>query len=207
MNVTLGAEASSLTLTDTALTTLKISGPSSGTAGALTFSSNAAALTSINASGDNGNLTFTDSWAGAVFTGGSGNDIVTLAAALTTASGGSITFGAGDNSLLAVPGFGSIGAGVTVDGGSSGDNTISAALVNSGNAAGIKDFQILDVSGYSWLPGRLAAVDADHRRRDQLRLDHRHAAEPRGGRHGDGYARRRQQRADADSRGGPPPIR
>ena len=148
VNVTLGAEASSLTLTDTALTTLKISGPSSGTAGALTFSSNATALTSINASGDNGNLTFTDSWAGAVFTGGAGNDIVTLAAALTTTAGGSIAFGAGDNSLLAVPGFGSIGAGVTVDGGSSGDNTISAALVNSGNAAGIKDFQILDVSGF-----------------------------------------------------------
>ena len=149
VNVTLGAEASSLTLTDTALTTLKISGPSSGTAGALTFSSNATALTSINASGDNGNLTFTDSWAGAVFTGGAGNDIVTLAAALTTTAGGSITFGAGDNSLLTVPGFGSIGAGVTVDGGSSGDNTISAALVNSNNAAGIKDFQILDVSGFN----------------------------------------------------------
>ena len=73
---------------------------------------------------------------------------MTLAVALTTTSGGSITFGAGDNSLLTVPGFGSIGAGVTVDGGSSGDNTISAALVNSNNAAGIKDFQILDVSGF-----------------------------------------------------------
>ena len=47
-----------------------------------------------------------------------------------------------------MPSFGSIGAGVTVDGGSSGDNTISAALVNSNNAADIKDFQILDVSGY-----------------------------------------------------------
>jgi S-layer protein len=149
VNVTLGAAADSLTLTDTALTTLKISGPSSGTAGALTFSSNASALATINASGDNGNLTFTDYWAGAVFTGGAGNDIVTLATALTTASGGSITFGSGDNSLLSVIGFGSIGAGVTVDGGSSGDNTISAALVNSGNAAGIKDFQILDVSGYT----------------------------------------------------------
>jgi len=149
VNVTLGAAADALTLTDTALTTLKISGPSSGTAGALSFSSNAAALTSIDASGDNGNLTFTDSWAGAVVKGGAGNDIVTLAAALTAASGGSITFGAGDNSLLSVPGFGSIGAGVTVDGGSSGDNTISAALINSGNASGIKDFQILDVSGYA----------------------------------------------------------
>ncbi len=148
VNLTLGAAADALTLNDTALTTLKISGPSSGTAGALSFSSNAAALTSIDASGDNGNLTFTDSWAGAVVKGGAGNDIVTLAAALTTASGGSIAFGSGDNSLLSVIGFGSIGAGVTVDGGSSGDNTISAALVNSGNAAGIKDFQILDVSGF-----------------------------------------------------------
>jgi S-layer protein len=148
VNVTLGALASTVTLTDTALTTLKISGPSSGTAGALTLSiSPTAPLTTINASGDNGSLAFTDSWAGAVVTGGSGNDIVTLAAALTTTSGGSINFGGGDNSLLAGSG-GSIGAGVTVDGGSSGDNTISAALVNSGNAAGIKDFQILDVSGY-----------------------------------------------------------
>jgi S-layer protein len=147
VNVTLGAAADALALNDTALTTLKISGPSSGTASALTFSSNAAALTTINASGDNGNLTFTDSWAGAVVTGGSGNDIVTLAAALTTTSGGSINFGAGDNSLLAGTG-GSIGTGVTVDGGSSGDNTISAALINLGDAAGIKDFQILDVSGY-----------------------------------------------------------
>jgi hypothetical protein len=149
VNVTLGAAADTLSLIDTALTTLKISGPSSGTAGALTLLSisTTAPLTSIDASGDNGNLTFTDYWAGAVVKGGSGNDLVTLAAALTTTSGGSINFGAGDNSLLAGLG-GSIGAGVAVDGGSSGDNTISAALVNLGNAAGIKDFQILDVSGY-----------------------------------------------------------
>jgi hypothetical protein len=147
VNLTLGALADTLTLNDTTLATLKISGPSSGTAGALNLSmSPTAPLTSIDASGDNGNLTFTDYWAGAVVKGGAGNDIVTLAAALTTASGGSISFGAGHNSLLAGPG-GSI-AGVTIDGGSSGDNTISAALVNLGNAAGIKDFQILDVSGY-----------------------------------------------------------
>jgi S-layer protein len=149
VNVTLGAAASNLTLTDTALTTLKISGPSSGTAGAFSFSSNAAALTSIDASGDNGGATFTDSWAGAVVKGGSGDDLVTLTAALTTASGGSINLGGGANSLLANPGVGSIGPGVTVDGGTGGvNNTISATLVNTGNAAGIKDFQILDVSGY-----------------------------------------------------------
>jgi S-layer protein len=148
VNVTLGALADTLILNDTALATLKISGPSSGTAGALGFSSNAAALTSIDASGDNGNLTFTDNWAGAVVKGGAGNDIVTLATALTTASGGSINLGGGNNSVLAAPGFGSIGAGVTVDGGTGGVNTISATLVNAGNASGIKDFQILDVSGY-----------------------------------------------------------
>jgi hypothetical protein len=148
VNLTLGAAADTLTLTDTALKTLKISGPSSGTAGALNFSSNAGALTSIDASGDNGGVTFIDSWAGAVVKGGAGNDIVTLTAALTTASGGSINLGGGDNSLLAAPGFGSIGAGVTVDGGTGGVNTISATLVNTGNAAGVLDFQILDVSGY-----------------------------------------------------------
>ena len=148
VNVTLGAAADTLTLTDTALATLKISGPSSGTAGPLSFSSNATTLTSIDASGDNGGVTFTDNWAGAVIKGGAGNDVVTLTAALTTASGGSINLGGGNNSLLAAPGFGSIGAGVTVDGGTGGVNTISATLVNAGNAAGILDFQILDVSGY-----------------------------------------------------------
>jgi S-layer protein len=148
VNVTLGAAASNLTLNDTALTTLKISGPSSGTGGTLAINSNATALATINAAADTGNLTFTDSWAGAVFTGGAGNDVVTLTAALTTTSGGSITFGAGNNSLLATPGVGSIGAGVTINGGSGGDNTISATLVNAGNAANIKDFQILDVSGF-----------------------------------------------------------
>jgi hypothetical protein len=114
------------------------------------------ALTTINASSDTGGVTFTDSWAGTVITGGSGNDVVTLTAALTS---GSINLGGGNNSLLASPGVGSIGPGVSVDGGTGGVNTISAVLVNSGDAANIKDFQILDVSGYGSGAGN-GALDA-----------------------------------------------
>jgi S-layer protein len=105
------------------------------------------ALTKIDASANSGGVTLTDGAAGAVLTGSSGNDVVTLTAALTAASGGSINLGAGNNTLLMGAG-GSIGAGVTVDGGTGGSNTISAALVNAGNASHISDFQTLDVSGF-----------------------------------------------------------
>jgi S-layer protein len=141
VNVTLGVGAYNLTLNDTALATLTLS----GLAGSIALASNAAALTTIDASAYAGAVSFTDSWAGATVKGGSGNDVLTLTAALT---GGSINLGGGNNSLLAAPNVGSIGPGVSVDGGTGGVNTISAVLINPGNAANIKDFQILDVSGF-----------------------------------------------------------
>ncbi|MEM5384126.1 DUF4214 domain-containing protein [Paraburkholderia phymatum] len=113
----------------------------------LTGFGTATTLAKIDLSGNSGGVTLTDSAASAVLTGGSGNDVITLKAALTSASGGSINLGAGNNTLLVGAG-GSIGSGVTVDGGVGGTNTISASLVNAGNAAGIKDFQVLDVSGF-----------------------------------------------------------
>jgi S-layer protein len=133
-----------LELTTAAATSLGVSG-----AGAVTIktASTFGTLTAINASSNSGGLTMTDGAAGAVLTGGSGNDVITLTAALTSTSGGSINLGAGNNTLLAGSG-GSVGSGVSVDGGTGGTNTISATLVNAGSAATIKDFQILDVSGF-----------------------------------------------------------
>ncbi|AQV96393.1 hypothetical protein BJN34_21225 [Cupriavidus necator] len=122
-------------------------------AGAVTIdaTSTFGTLKTIDLSGNSGGVTMTDGAAGAVLTGGAGNDVVTLAAALTKAAGGSINLGAGNNVLLG--GGGSIGAGVSVNGGVGGTNTISASLVNAGNAAGITNFQTLDISGFGATAG------------------------------------------------------
>ena len=146
VNVTTGAKASVLALTAANMTALNVAGTS-----AIKFSNTASAmsanLATLNASSNSGGVTVTDNLAGLVLTGGSGNDVVTLSAALTTTSGGTINLGGGNNTLLAGAG-GSIGTGVVVDGGTGGTNTISATLVNAGSAATIKDFQVLDVSGF-----------------------------------------------------------
>jgi len=115
-----------------------------------------AALTTIDASTATGAVTATINGA-QVFKGGAGADTVTLNGALTTTSGGSISLGAGDDTLVAGVSA-SIGTGVSVDGGA-GTNTISASLVNVGSAAGIVNFQILDVSGYGSGAG-FGALDA-----------------------------------------------
>jgi hypothetical protein len=100
---------------------------------------------SIDASALTGNLSVVLDNPISSLKGGSGNDSVTLDAAL--AAGTSINLGAGNNSFLVGSG-GSIVAGVTIDGGVGGTNTISASLINAGTAPGITDFQILDVSGF-----------------------------------------------------------
>lgn len=142
LNVTVNG-ASSTAIADTGATTLTVTGTGDLKLGAATaLSANA---TAINASGLNGGLTITDNYTKAVVTGGSGNDVITLAANLTKAAGGSIALGSGNDTVLS--GGGSIGAGVTVDGGT-GTNTISASLVNAGNASGITNFQVVDVGGF-----------------------------------------------------------
>ncbi|MGF6837636.1 hypothetical protein QF001_001503 [Paraburkholderia youngii] len=138
---------------DVDLTTITASG-----SGALNLGDvSASAVKTINASGSTGGVTATISTS-QVFQGGAGTNVITLDGALTKTSTGSITFGSGNNSLLAGTAA-SIASGVTVDGGSSGANTISASLVNAGNAADIKDFQILDVSGFGATNGN-GALDA-----------------------------------------------
>jgi hypothetical protein len=117
-----------------------------------------AGLTKIDGSTATGAVTVTDNYAGAVVTMGSGNDTVIVAGALTAAAGASINLGAGNNVLGY--GGGSIGAGVIVNGGVGGVNTISAALVNNGNAANISNFQVLDVSGFgTTAPGGNGSLD------------------------------------------------
>jgi hypothetical protein len=147
--VTGGASASTLTFADSGLTTLNISGSQNINLTTTNTDDTAAVYaTAINVSGAAG-VTTAIGAATAFDSTGTGNDVLTLNGALTKTSGGSIVFGSGDNSLLAdAAGLGSIGAGVTVNGGTSGDNTISASLVNAGNAAGITNFQVLDVSNY-----------------------------------------------------------
>ena len=135
-----------------AATTLTIGGTGSLILGAASIFGT---LTTINASQNSGGVTITDNTANATVTGGSGNDVITLTTALT---GGTINLGAGNNTLLAGTG-GSLGTTATVDGGTGGTNTISATLVNAGDAANIKDFQILDISGFGSLAGN-GALDA-----------------------------------------------
>jgi hypothetical protein len=151
------ANAQKITLNETASTLTKLATITDTGSGALNLGdvTGLAALTTIDASGASGAVTATIG-AADVFMGGSGDDVVTLTGALTKTSGGSISLGGGNDTLL--DGGASIDTGVTVDGGS-GTNTISASLVNVGNAAGITNFQILDVSGYGSGAGA-GALDA-----------------------------------------------
>ena len=79
VNVTIGAQASSLTIDDTALTTLTIFGPSGsfGPAGSLTITDNSTALTTINAAADTGALTVLATAAGLTIIDGTGGDSIT----------------------------------------------------------------------------------------------------------------------------------
>lgn len=146
--VTGGASASTLTFADTGLTTVNLSGSQNINLTTTNTVGNAAVYaTAINVSGAAG-ITTAIGAATAFDSTGTGNDVLTLNGALTKTSGGSITFGSGDNSLLAGTGA-SIGTGVTIDGGTSGHNTISASLLANSVGATIEDFQIADLSGYN----------------------------------------------------------
>ncbi|MEX0739204.1 MAG: bluetail domain-containing putative surface protein [Pseudohongiella sp.] len=120
-----------------ATSTLNVKG-----AGNVTFVSNPAVFTTIAAGDLTGNLTTAINSTAAKVTTGSGNDTVTVAAAL--AGTAAITLGAGNDTVLAGAGAG-IGSTVVVDGGT-GTNTIAASLINAANAANIKNFQALDLS-------------------------------------------------------------
>jgi S-layer protein len=142
-----------LSVQDTALTTVKVTAADSSSV--FYYKDVAGALKLFDASGDPGIVVLFDASANAVVKGATGESAVELDTALTSASGGSIALGPDNttsnslfgNLLLAGPG-GSIGAGVSVDGGGGAANVISASLVTPANASGIKDFQVLELSGY-----------------------------------------------------------
>ncbi|MGA7776628.1 MAG: DUF4214 domain-containing protein [Paraburkholderia sp.] len=141
--VTGGAAASTLAFNDAALTTLNISGTEN-----ITLDASSTAITAVNVSGSAG-VTLTLNNASEAFTStGTGNDVLTLGAGVDDLSK-AITFGSGDNSLLASNSGQYIASGVTVDGGASGANTISASLIANSVGATVENFQILDVSGYT----------------------------------------------------------
>ena len=79
VNVTIGAQASSLTIDDAALTTLTIFGPSGsfGPAGSLAITDNSTALTTINAAADTGALTIVAAATGLTIINGTGSDSIT----------------------------------------------------------------------------------------------------------------------------------
>lgn len=118
-----------------------------------------AAVTTLNAAGSTGAITYTVSGTQVNATTGSGADKVTITATdkvtvatgagndtvsinATLATGSTINLGAGNDTLT---GTGTFGANVVVDGGE-GSDAISASLINAGNAANIKNFELLDLT-------------------------------------------------------------
>lgn len=163
MTVEASGEKSSLALTDSAkLENLTITGDA-----ALKLKADGlAALKAINGSAANGALTLDALHANTVdvqtgsgndsFTikatekvtvdAGAGNDVVTLGAAI--AAGSSIDLGAGDDTLLSDSG--SVAASTkdatTVIDGGDGFDSVSASLINVGNAAQFHNFEALDLT-------------------------------------------------------------
>ena len=145
------AAATTATVTGSAATTLDLTGSTkltsldaSATTGNLTVTGAAATLTTMKG----GSAVDTITLGNAKYTvdTGAGNDVVTLGAAIV--AGSVINLGAGNDSLL-VSG-GSVAASTTtattiIDGGD-GSDTISASLINAGNAAQFRNFEALDMS-------------------------------------------------------------
>ena len=142
--------AKSLNITGDAALTLKASGltalttiDGSAATGDLTLGTLNAATVNVNTgSGDD---TFTiAATAKVAVDAGAGDDTVTLGAAI--AAGSTINLGAGDDALLTDGG--SVAASAVIDGGD-GFDTVSAALINAGNAAQFHNFEALNLSSSS----------------------------------------------------------
>ena len=159
ITVNASGDKSSLDLTgSTAAKSLNITGDA-----ALTLkASDLTALTTIDGSAATGDLTLGALNTANVNTGsgddtfsimattkvavdaGAGDDTVTLGAAI--AAGSTINLGAGDDALLTDGG--SVAASAVIDGGD-GFDTVSAALINAGNAAQFHNFEALNLSSSS----------------------------------------------------------
>jgi hypothetical protein len=102
----------------------------------------------IDASGNKGGLTIsTTAGVTKALTGSSAADTVTVVGAL--AASAAVNLGAGDDKVLAGAGA-SIPATATIDGGE-GKDSISASLINAGNAAKVVNFEELDITAATTL--------------------------------------------------------
>ena len=150
LDLTGSVEAKSLNITGDAALTLNASGltklttiDGSAATGDLTLGTLNDATVNVNTgSGDD---TFTiAATAKVAVDAGAGDDTVTLGAAI--AAGSTINLGAGDDALLTDGG--SVAASAVIDGGD-GFDTVSAALINAGNAAQFHNFEALNLSSSS----------------------------------------------------------
>lgn len=132
-DLTLAALASATTLNGSAAT------------GSLTLGTLAAGTVTVSTGSGNDSLSIAATAKTTVNTG-AGNDIVTLTSAV--AAGSTLSLGAGNDKLLVAGGSvaTSTATDVTVIDAGDGIDTVSAALINAGNAAQFKNFEALDIS-------------------------------------------------------------
>lgn len=147
--VTLATGATSISAA-AGIKTLTVTGDGAvalSTGSALNATTLAADLTKVDASGNSGGLTIQLANVNVAVTGGAGADVVTLANAGALTGKASINLGAGNDKLV---NSGSAGVGTTspIDGGA-GVDTISATLLQVGNQANIKNWEVLDLVGES----------------------------------------------------------
>ena len=154
-NVTVsGAAATTLNITGTAALTLAnplatattIDG--SAASGALTLGALNAGTITVKTGSGNDTLTTAATVATTIETG-AGNDTVSISSAL--AAGSKITMGAGNDTVLFVTG-GSVATSTTtvIDGGD-GEDSVSANLINAGNASQFKNFEKVNLDSQTGL--------------------------------------------------------
>jgi hypothetical protein len=100
--------------------------------------------TVIDLSGNSGGVTLEASHEELALTGGSGDDEITLSNGVALVEGASIDLGAGDDSLLD-GGSAGVGTETVLDGGE-GSDTIASTLLEVGNQANIKNWEVLDIA-------------------------------------------------------------
>lgn len=110
----------------------------------VTGSTLASDLTKVDASANTGGVTIQVANKDVAVTGGAGADVVTLANA-TALGAASINLGAGNDKLLNSSSAG-LGTTSVIDGGA-GTDTIVSTLLQVGNQANIKNWEVLDVVG------------------------------------------------------------
>jgi S-layer protein len=119
----------------TAVTTANVT----GSAGLVANLTTATALTKVDTTATTGTSSVTIDATKVAFAGGAGSDTVTLSGAL--ASGGSIVLGAGNDRLVGTTAV-AASATTVIDGGL-GSDTVASSLINAGNGALFKGFEVL----------------------------------------------------------------